>query len=80
MVGKHSSQVKSKKSEGKEVLKRYTRARQNAFNKWKRYGQVFDSEGEEDSEDGNDNEEEQQRIQDLESGKQVTVRQGFVEW
>ena len=74
-------QVKSKKDEGKEELKKYTRTRQEEFNKWKRYGQVqSDSEGEDDSEDGNDHDEEYRRQHDLENGRQVSVRQGFVEW
>ena len=73
-------QVKSKKEEGQEELKKYTRQRQNDFNKWRRYGQVADSEGEEESEDDQDHEDEYQRVQDLESGKHVAVRNGFVEW
>ena len=44
---------------------------------WIKYCHV---EGEDDSEDGNDHDEEHQRQKDLENGKQVSVRQGFVEW
>ena len=75
-------QVKSKKVEGKEELHRFTRARHDAFEEWKKLGQVYDSDDESEmvQENMHERDEMDRRLRDLESGKTVNIGDNFVEW